>query len=42
MMVSFCNHLTWTGLSVLLGDYSKRLGFGVRAEVIPLLEIKGN
>eukprot|EP01126_Amoeba_proteus_P019055 TRINITY_DN19741_c0_g1_i1.p1 TRINITY_DN19741_c0_g1~~TRINITY_DN19741_c0_g1_i1.p1 ORF type:complete len:124 (-),score=13.82 TRINITY_DN19741_c0_g1_i1:26-397(-) len=41
MMVSFCMHLEWFCLSSLLDEYVKRLGFGIRQEIIPLVEIKG-
>jgi hypothetical protein len=41
MMVSFCTHMEWQSLSVLLSDYVKRLGFGVKPEIIPLVEIRG-
>lgn len=42
MMVAFCNRIAGLQpLSLLLGDYTKRLGFGIRPEIIPLVEIKG-
>jgi len=41
MIVSFCKKLEWSSLACLLSDYVKRLGFGVREDILHLVEIKG-
>jgi hypothetical protein len=40
MMVSFCKRMGWWDLEVLLSNAVQRLGFGVRTDILPLVEIK--
>lgn len=40
-MVHFCKTMGWWDLELLLGQYAKIVGLGVRSEIIPLTEIKG-
>jgi POLQ-like helicase len=40
MMVSFCKRMEWWDLEALLSQYVQRLGFGVKVEILPLVEIK--
>jgi POLQ-like helicase len=40
-MTSFCNAMQWYSLEALLSSFVKRLGFGVRPDIVPLMEIKG-
>lgn len=40
-MTSFCNAMQWFSLEALLASFVKRLGFGVRPDIVPLMEIKG-
>lgn len=41
MTVSFAKRLEWTALAAALSDYVKRLQFGTKIDVLPLVEIKG-
>jgi POLQ-like helicase len=38
---SFCQSLEWFGLEAVLAAYVKRLGYGVKPDVVPLMEING-
>jgi replicative superfamily II helicase len=41
MMVSFSKRMGWWDLEVLLSNAVQRLGFGVKTDILPLVEIKG-
>lgn len=41
MSKMFCQAMDWWELAVLLEKYIERLNYGVREEVLPLLEIPG-
>eukprot|EP00668_Euglena_longa_P012684 GGOE01015155.1.p1 GENE.GGOE01015155.1~~GGOE01015155.1.p1 ORF type:complete len:1052 (+),score=236.16 GGOE01015155.1:75-3230(+) len=41
MMVNFSNTMGWYSLERVLAGYVKRLGFGVKPDLVPLTEIKG-
>ena len=40
-IVSFCAAMGWHNLEALFAAYVKRLGFGVKADLLPLMEIPG-
>ncbi|KAJ4457579.1 putative DNA polymerase theta [Paratrimastix pyriformis] len=41
MVVQFCRHLGWTSMAVIIKQLGPRLGFGVRADIVPLMKIRG-
>lgn len=41
MTVAFTRRLEWSSLSAALAEYVKRLQFGSKIDVLPLVEIKG-
>jgi len=41
MMKTFCNRMDWWELEMIMGGFMRRLEFGVKSEIIPLLEIPG-
>ncbi|EGG16168.1 hypothetical protein DFA_09196 [Cavenderia fasciculata] len=41
MIVTFCKRMQWYSFEAVISEYVKRLDHGVRAEVLPLLEVKG-
>jgi hypothetical protein len=40
-MTSFCNAMGWFSLEAVMASFVKRLGFGVKPDILPLMEIKG-
>eukprot|EP00744_Colponema_vietnamica_P008711 GILI01012417.1.p1 GENE.GILI01012417.1~~GILI01012417.1.p1 ORF type:complete len:950 (-),score=212.57 GILI01012417.1:75-2507(-) len=40
-MVAFCSTMEWFNVEALLAAFVKRLGFGVKPDIIPLMEING-
>lgn len=38
---SFCSAMQWYSLEAVLASFVKRLGYGVRPDLVPLMEIKG-
>ena len=40
-MVAFCSTMSWFNVEALLAAFVKRLGFGVKPDIIPLMEISG-
>ncbi|RHW70854.1 DNA polymerase theta (helicase domain only) [Trypanosoma brucei equiperdum] len=40
-ITSFCRAMEWYSLEAVLASFVKRLGFGVKPDIIPLMEIKG-
>jgi replicative superfamily II helicase len=41
MMANFAKHLGWADLEMLLTNMRKRLNSGVKADLLPLVEIPG-
>jgi replicative superfamily II helicase len=41
MMVRFCHTMKWSFLECILSQYSKRLGFGVKSDILELVQIEG-
>ena len=41
MMVNFSRSMEWFGLERVLEAFVKRLGFGVKPDLVPLTQIKG-
>lgn len=40
-ITSFCRAMGWFSLEAVLASFVKRLGFGVRPDIVPLMEIRG-
>ncbi|ESL06340.1 DNA polymerase theta (helicase domain only) [Trypanosoma rangeli SC58] len=40
-ITSFCRAMEWFSLEAVLSSYVKRLGFGVKPDIVPLMEIHG-
>ncbi|KAF5221529.1 hypothetical protein ECC02_005416 [Trypanosoma cruzi] len=40
-ITSFCRAMEWFSLEAVLSSYVKRLGFGVKPDIVPLMEIRG-
>jgi replicative superfamily II helicase len=40
-ITAFCNAMGWFSLEAVLSSFVKRLGYGVRPDIVPLMEIQG-
>ncbi|KAG8349163.1 putative DNA polymerase theta (helicase domain only) [Trypanosoma vivax] len=40
-ITSFCHAMEWYSLEAVLASFVKRLGFGVKPDIVPLMEIRG-
>nr|CCC92122.1 putative DNA polymerase theta (helicase domain only) [Trypanosoma congolense IL3000] len=40
-ITSFCRAMEWFSLEAVLASFVKRLGFGVKPDIVPLMEIRG-
>ncbi|KEG14449.1 putative ATP-dependent RNA helicase [Trypanosoma grayi] len=40
-ITSFCRAMEWFSLEAVLASYVKRLGFGVKPDIVPLMELRG-